>query len=386
MKWPKPLLTIILLPLYFLLFNILFLSCQPSSKNNSTKSMNFLLDTVQTSNMNPVCKVKYLPLEVTDNSLIGSIDKILYQNKHFYILDKSANMGVLIFNENGKFIKSLYKLGEGPEEYIAPIDFDVDATGNIYIADNARQKIIRYNANDFEKYDEMELGCYFMEFAVIDEEHIIISEIYDQGRIKDKLAVYSRKDGKIQSLLKSTLKEIDEQKVPRGSSHYLYRSGDKVYFYQRFTPEIYILNGKTISLMANILSDKYFKEVELKTLEGNPQSFMTDMKHIKDINAFYETADGYFCSLSTFPLPQFLGISKTGNNIYNLNLIKEDRLLGNLIINGVAGNYLICTSDYNEETVNAALKINGLDENTAQMFANWNEDSNPLLILFQLQH
>lgn len=95
--------------------------------------MSFQLDTVQASDVNPVCEVKYIPLELTDNSLIGSIDKILYRNKHFYIFDKSANMGILIFNENGKFIKVLNRTGEGPGEYIAPIDFDVDAEGNIYI-------------------------------------------------------------------------------------------------------------------------------------------------------------------------------------------------------------------------------------------------------------
>ena len=73
-------------------------------------------------------------------------------------------------------------------------------------------------------------------------------------------------------------------------------------------------------------------------------------------------------------------------NICNLNLIEEDKLLGKLTINGVADNYLICSSNYSEETVNTALKIDGLSENTKQMFGNWSEDSNPILILFQLSH
>lgn len=372
--------------LLFPLLSILLLSCQPSSRSDHTNIMNFQLDTVQTSDINPVCEVKYIPLELTDNSLIGSIDKVLYRNRHFYIFDKSANMGILIFNENGKFIKALYRVGEGPGEYIAPIDFDVDAAGNLYIADNARQKIIKYNVNNFEQYEEIDLGCYFMELAVIDEEHIVLSEIYNQGSVKDKLAVYSQKDKKIHPLLKSALTEMDEQKVPRGSSHYLYRSGDKVHFYQRFTPEIYTINGESIDIIVNLLSDKYFKEEELKALEGNSKSFMVDMKHIKDINAFYETPDGYFCSLSTFPLPQFFWISKIDGNIRNLNLIEENKLLGNLTINGVADNYLVCCANYSEETVKAALKINGLDESTIQLFTNWNEDSNPLFILFRLQH
>ncbi|MCG4739746.1 6-bladed beta-propeller, partial [Bacteroides intestinalis] len=183
--------------LLFPFLSILLLSCQPSSRPANTNAMGFQLDTVQTSDINPICEVKYIPLELTDNSLIGKIDKMLFRNNYFYILDKSANIGVFVFNENGKFIKVLNRTGEGPGEYIAPIDFDVDAEGNIYIADNVRQKIIKYDANDFRQYEEIDLKCYFMEFAIIDKEYIVLSEIYDQGKIRDKLATYSRKDKKI---------------------------------------------------------------------------------------------------------------------------------------------------------------------------------------------
>lgn len=371
----------LLLPLLL----ILLFSCQTGSKSSHADVMNFRLDTVQTSDINPVSDVKYLSLELTDNSLIGSIDKVLYRNKRFYLFDKSANMGILVFDEKGKFVKALHRLGEGPGEYIAPIDFDVDAAGNVYIADNARQKIIKYNAEDLGKYQEYDLGCYFMEFAVVDDEHIILSEVYDQGKITDKLAVYSRKDKTINPLLKPALKEMDELRVPRTTSHYLCRSGDKIYYYQRFTPEIYSVNAVGAELAANILSDKYFKEEELKALDGNAQAFFVDMTHIKDISAFYETADGYFCAVSTFPLPQFYWISKTGSSISNLNLMNEDGLLGQLTIGGIADDYLICSAGYSEEVVNTALKINGLNEETRQMFTDWNEDCNPILILFRVK-
>lgn len=39
--------------------------------------MTFGLDSVESSEANPVCEVKYVPLELTDNSLVGSIDKVL---------------------------------------------------------------------------------------------------------------------------------------------------------------------------------------------------------------------------------------------------------------------------------------------------------------------
>lgn len=92
----------------------------------------------------------------------------------------------------------------------------MDAAGNLYIADNARQKIIKYNAADYAQYEEMDLGCYFMEFAIIDETHIALSDLYSQDGTQNKLAVYSRKDKKVIPLLQSALVEVDEQHIPRG--------------------------------------------------------------------------------------------------------------------------------------------------------------------------
>lgn len=118
---------------------------------------------------------------------------------------------------------------------------------------------------------------------------------------------------------------------------------------------------------------------------GNAQAFFVDMTHIKDISAFYETADGYFCAVSTFPLPQFYWISKIGSSISNLNLMNEDGLLGQLTISGIADDYLICCAGYSEEVVNAALRIKGLNEENRQMFTDWNEDCNLILILFRIK-
>lgn len=85
-------------------------------------------------------------------------------------------------------------------------------------------------------------------------------------------------------------------------------------------------------MAVRLLSDTDFKEEELKGVAGNPQAFMMDMKHIQDINSFYETPEGYFCSASAFPLPKFFWISKTDGNIRSLHLMGEDGLLGNLTV------------------------------------------------------
>ena len=63
----------------------------------------------------------------------------------------------------------------------------------------------------------------------------------------------------------------------------------------------------------------------------------------------------------------------------------ENKLLGSLCVDGVADNYFICHANYNELTAQKALTLKELNKQEKDMFANWNTDSNPILILFRLE-
>ncbi|MEA5005046.1 MAG: 6-bladed beta-propeller [Rikenellaceae bacterium] len=60
-------------------------------------------------------EIRYIRLETTDSSLLGNISDICYECGHLYISD--INDCCMIFDENGKFIRSIKRIGRGPEEY-----------------------------------------------------------------------------------------------------------------------------------------------------------------------------------------------------------------------------------------------------------------------------
>ncbi len=70
-------------------------------------------------------KKKVVVLETTNESLISQINRIYSFNNKFYILDKRSK-SVYIFQENGKFIKRIKRLGSGPGEYTNLTDFTID--------------------------------------------------------------------------------------------------------------------------------------------------------------------------------------------------------------------------------------------------------------------
>ena len=70
---------------------------------------------------------RLLPLETNDASLLGGINKIVYQDSLIFLLDKRFTSKVFAFTANdGKFVRKLGKIGNGPGEYSNIDDISID--------------------------------------------------------------------------------------------------------------------------------------------------------------------------------------------------------------------------------------------------------------------
>lgn len=88
---------------------------------------------------------RLLPLETNDASLLGGINKIVYQDSLIYLLDKRYTSKVFVFTANdGKFVRKFGKIGNGPGEYTNIDDFSIDNENrHIYILAD-RNRLITY--------------------------------------------------------------------------------------------------------------------------------------------------------------------------------------------------------------------------------------------------
>lgn len=114
------------------------------------------------------------PLETSDESLIGQIDKIIKFKGDYYICSSNGRH-IHHFNSDGKFISSLKRQGAGPEEYHRIEDFDVcEVNGKIevWISDNHNLKI--YNASDFAFKYKIPYTFMIHKFKRIDESRILL--------------------------------------------------------------------------------------------------------------------------------------------------------------------------------------------------------------------
>jgi hypothetical protein len=93
-------------------------------------------------------KIKPIPLETTDESLIGYIHEVQIFDGKIFVLDKNYAKGLFIFDMDGKFIRKIGRIGEGTGEYIDLSDFTVDETKNeIYLNDRGKNSIMIYDIN-----------------------------------------------------------------------------------------------------------------------------------------------------------------------------------------------------------------------------------------------
>jgi hypothetical protein len=74
--------------------------------------------------------VTYVPLQTSENSLIGHIQEIRTINGKFYIFTFRE---VLCFDKTGHYLYKLHKEGKGPEEYTSIYDFDVSSDNDLLI-------------------------------------------------------------------------------------------------------------------------------------------------------------------------------------------------------------------------------------------------------------
>jgi hypothetical protein len=123
---------------------------------------------------------EFIALETTDDCLISNIDKLIYKNGIYYLLDKQGYT-LFLYDSEGKFISKLNKKGQGPEDYSQIETFTVIGK-NIWISDPNLRSLICYDENlrMIDRYNTGDImGVYDM--AAIGE-NICIATNYSRGK------------------------------------------------------------------------------------------------------------------------------------------------------------------------------------------------------------
>lgn len=89
--------------------------------------------------------VKYVKLQLTDESIIGTFDKVIIYEDRIYILDTQTS-SLFIYDMDGTYLSKIARVGHGPGEYIQLDFFDIDYENkHILLTDLMAYWIMRYD-------------------------------------------------------------------------------------------------------------------------------------------------------------------------------------------------------------------------------------------------
>ena len=133
-----------------LILIILLPSCREGRQKVATNAE--IVAKVDVSESNKVFDVdqiadfeKVIPLETVGDALVGEIDKLEMDDNHIVILDKRMRT-VWLFGIDGKFIRRIGRLGNGPKEYVSLDDMCFDKeSGTVWIWDRVKQVMLEYD-------------------------------------------------------------------------------------------------------------------------------------------------------------------------------------------------------------------------------------------------
>lgn len=197
-----------------------------------------------------------ISLETSDSCLLGEVEKIIKRDGIIYV--KSRNRPLTLFDEKGKFMHTVGKIGVGPEDYSMLVDFDIK-DGKVYVQ----------TTNKIQIYDQD--GKWV---------EAILMDLNASGMrlVADKILLFVLGDEHVIHLLDETGREV-KSLLERNQALRLCRSisfikyGGCFLFPMGRSNDLlaYTLENGTFKRMSYLSSEQLSNEQEASLIENNPR-------------------------------------------------------------------------------------------------------------------
>lgn len=296
-----------------IIFVFLLVSC--GNKNMTNSIVDDTEVDVSTSELaiSSIIEVENMvPLETTDSSLVGKIEKLMKRNKQFYV--KSANQVLTVFDQNGKYLNSIGRLGTGPEEYPTLLDFDVNAE-SIYIL--TAGKILVYSLQG-QYSKSIPLSINVSGFRLV-EDKILLFVLGDEHVIH---LIDMNGD-----VIEKTLKRSPALRLSK-SIPFVWYGNQRLLFSQGRSNNLLVYNTtenkfESINYLssANCLSVE--EENSIRESEGRKSSSLSSKKHFDGLMSTYEQT--IFGSIEGEHVTLWVkDVSKDETKAYSISSLKDD--------------------------------------------------------------
>jgi hypothetical protein len=292
----------------FLAFIFILFSCSSPQKRgiftdeqlaslhlDSTTILRTETDSVTRVDLNPFLKkntyfdlgslvkeVKLVALETTDESLLDNILKIIVTDSHIYIMDDLQSGGLVIFSNEGKFVKRIPH-GQGPGELARLYHIAYDFENNELVAYRHSFLMFFTPSGEFIREERFLLEAY--NFTIIPDGYLFKEPGGQSNQQLGELANYTLFVTDKKFRLKSVSLFSPPSEIRLVGYDYLYNNNEEIKVTETFNDTIYQYVSASNKLKAQYVLDYTSKKLPDRFLKGSNESFKNAI-HQNDYN-FY---------------------------------------------------------------------------------------------------
>jgi hypothetical protein len=279
--------------LYLLLIYIISFCCHQKKPDNKSLEIINLDEAFENRKPINICDIskhiEYIRLESNDKCLTGTKLKVYSSNQFLIAIDRNK---ILVFNrKDGKFIREIGHLGNGPGEYSRtyPV-MPFDEEKNIVYAGRSKK---RYGYSiDGHLKDTLTIPELVSEIGNIDEDIYAAYLPNYQGNEKNKIVIFNNKDSIIKIFPNYLSAPITDGFFVWNPGSWFYRLNKQLYFYELFNDTVFHVNSNSLAPRFIFNMGPYSPPYEMKT----SLKFEVDKYFI--IKTLNESSKYLFCSFN----------------------------------------------------------------------------------------
>jgi hypothetical protein len=323
--------------------------------------------------------IRYIPLETTDDCLIGDISKTLIRDGRIYVADFHNTFALFVFDMNGKFLFKISNRGQGPHEYISFNDFDIHNNGDIYMFDFFGKKFLVFNSSG-EYQSEIRTDYYFSYFCLM-KDKMYWARLGENGKKYADLAVYDITDKNTEFLLKDKKLLLTNEQYNYVSYRFFKSTSGATYYSPRFSEIIYRIDDEGVHPAIGIKNLRIPPKHIIEEWESKFDAMSEDELYFKENTLIYETEIyiAFWCNFGFFAFSKYLVYNKKSNSFSSVGYMSFQTILCVNGIRGSTGTDFFSVMNPNPEFENHRRLLESRED-----LKNWKDDDNPVIVFFNL--
>ena len=332
--------------------------------------------------------LRFVKLELSENSMIGKINQIEVFNDKIYIIDSEKTNSLYVFSQTGKLLEKIEGNDSAVGRFLSPHSFWIDKSGFLFILDIFQGKLLKYRLSDLSYLGDiilpkLDIPC---SFAKIPNNDFFVYYYLQSDLFQNCQYIIADRSGNVKKQFYDTSKS---GRFWHGNSCNFYEYLGKLRTYPYFSNEVYqIQNDKETLIYSLEWNNSCFPEGRLfERFKDSSELMKTLFTSKSDWIRFMSVYENSCFLAVKYYIKRdlcFSGLSKQRNHVVNL---KCDDVIDDLGIGGVFPNLI---GVYKDELIGSISICDVLSKKNKtdllrKEFIDEGVESNPLLVFFKIK-